>query len=84
MTATEFKERLANGDRLAVVMSALWKINFPEALPDDQTVILAMCNSPRRYVYSENAAHILAALASAEAKRSDEFISGSLAPNLHA
>lgn len=67
MTAAEFKQRLAAGDRLAVVMNAMWE--------DDTrgfTAKLALQAEDIREAYASHAAAILAALASAEAKRNYE------------
>lgn len=66
MTSTEFKTRLENGDKLAVVMEALWQVNWKGrwAAPP-----LGMESKYRIQRYSEHAAWILAALASAEARK---------------
>lgn len=65
MTAPEFKTRLANGDKLAVVTLALARIAYFRLSPRAFTK-LPQFNRDR---YADKASHILAALASAEAKR---------------
>lgn len=66
MTSTEFKTRLANGDRLAVVMHAM--VELAACRPVEEGYLF---RHPQwlRDNYEKDAAHILAALASAEAKR---------------
>lgn len=63
MTAREFKDRLAAGDKLAVVMHALWETEERKGRSFN------MARKESRKSYENDAAHILAALASAEVKR---------------
>lgn len=63
MTAREFKDRLAAGDKLAVVMHELWK------LAGDRFSELEHQPAHVRFGFEMNAAAILAALASAGVKK---------------
>jgi len=68
MTAREFKTRLAAGDMLAVAMHALLEA-WSERGNRVAKSALARCSNSKRDAYERDAAHILAALASAGAKK---------------